>query len=358
MYFVYGNAGRPISGIDALGSAAMDWFLWGLLSPFLFWAARRFPLVSGERIRSAAIHFALGLVIPAVQIAVYAGASAWIREARFASGSFPDELRSGLLLRLQTCIAVYWAAILGIAFWDSEQRRRATQLHRARLDQELSEARLRALQSQLRPHFLFNALNTILDAVRRAPDEAERMIVSLGDLLRQTLRHDERRELSVTEELALLSRYVAIEEARFGGRLSVQIRATPETHCLLLPCFLLQPLVENAIRHGVKKRNGGQVSVDVTRDTDQLCVRVRDNGPGVSKNPDLNRKQPPDPRLSKDAHLDPAGGTGLANTRQRLSLLYPSSHQLEILAREPTGTEIRIRLPARSITANDRWVHE
>ena len=325
MYFGIGR----ISAFDALGSALIDWYLWLPLCQPILWLARRAPLGRRWLLRTLTLHVASGVVFSLLQIVAYAASSAWIREWRFGEGSLRFELRSGFAFKFHTGVIVYWAVLLAARAWEYHRRSRAEAVRRAELDRALSRAQLQLLQAQLRPHFLFNTLNTIAASIRSDPDGAERMLATLGDLLRATLQHRDDRALSLREELEFLEGYVNIQRARFGERLTVRMEVEPEVLETRLPCFLLQPLVENAIRHGVATRTGwGFVRLAAARRADRVEVVVEDDGPGPPA--DLGRR---------------GGGLGLTNTRERLSLYYGDDFTLRVAARAEGGTAVRLSIP-------------
>ncbi|HEY7863728.1 MAG TPA: two-component regulator propeller domain-containing protein [Thermoanaerobaculia bacterium] len=203
---------------------------------------------------------------------------------------------------------------------------------RERLRTALVEAQLHALQSQLRPHFLFNTLNTILPLIGRDPDRARRMVLQLGDLLRLSLKSQTTQLLTLEEELHILGLYLGIEQTRFRG-LEVAIEVEPEVRDALMPGFLLQPLVENAIKHGLDHRTSrGRISLTARADGDRLSLRILDAGPGY---------RPPEAPTFPAA----AGGIGLANTRSRLEKLYPGRHAFEISNPPGGGCEVWISIP-------------
>jgi two-component system LytT family sensor kinase len=205
----------------------------------------------------------------------------------------------------------------------------ARALNAAHLETRLVEAQLQALQRQLHPHFLFNTLNTISGLVRVDPRAADLMIARLGDLLRTTLRSSGTQEVSLKEELEVLQKYVDIEQTRFGDRLQVSMEIEPDTLDALVPNLLLQPLVENAIRHGiVPKARPGWIRVNASRSGGELTLRVCDSGDGV-----------PSDRL---AALN--GGVGLTNTRARLEHLYRAAHRF-VFTNEPIGFCVTIQIP-------------
>ena len=199
------------------------------------------------------------------------------------------------------------------------------------------EARLNALRMQLDPHFLFNALNTISAQVEREPRLARQMIEHLGDLLRLSLENKDRQEVPLMEEMDFLEHYLAIQRIRFGDRLRFETNLAPEVKYALVPCLVVQPLMENAIRHGISSRStGGTVVVSAKPINEQLEIRVSDDGVGL----------PPGWTLESDA------GLGLSVTRERIRGLHPKGASGFVVGRRRNGgTEAVIRLPLRFSTA-------
>lgn len=197
-----------------------------------------------------------------------------------------------------------------------------------RLEMQLVQARLDALVGQLQPHFLFNTLHTISAFVLEDPKQANRMITRLSELLRQSFNRERGPLVTLEEELELLDHYVAIQEARFGDRLRVTFRVDPRAASAVVPTLLLQPLVENAIRHGVVPNgNVAEISIVAAREGDRLHLEVRDNGPGLNGS-------------------SGGGGLGLANTRARLQELYGTSHRFALTnASDPGGALAVIDIP-------------
>jgi signal transduction histidine kinase len=208
-----------------------------------------------------------------------------------------------------------------------ESERRA--LASAQLEMRLVEAQLQALQRQLHPHFLFNTLNAIAGLMRTDVDAADRMMDRLGDLLRMTLQSSNLQELPLKEELELLQKYLDIEQTRFGNRLSVSMDIDPETLDAQVPNFLLQPLVENAVRHGiVPHTRSGRIVIESRRTGNRLMLEVVDSGNGV-----------PPHRLTLLNQ-----GVGLANTRARLEHLYRNDHTL-LFSNDPVGFRVTVSIP-------------
>jgi len=207
------------------------------------------------------------------------------------------------------------------------------------LETRLAEARLESLRTQLQPHFLFNALNAVSALVRSDPVGAERMIARLSDLLRCSLAEGGTHEVSLKQELDITERYVEIERVRFADRLTVVRSVAPDTLDAQVPSLILQPLVENAIRHGIAYRSGpGHVEIASTRDDDFLVLAIRDDGRG----------------FTGEASQGPGrgGGVGLTNTRARLAQLYGPRGSLSIAPRAEGGTEVTLRIPWRPVGEN------
>ena len=199
---------------------------------------------------------------------------------------------------------------------------------RERLRTALVEAQLDALQFQLRPHFLFNTLNSILPLIGKDPERARQMVVRLGELLRLSLRSEDTPLVPLEEELAILDKYLEIEKVRFRDRLEVTVDVDPAVAGVKVPTFLLQPLAENAIKHGLARRGGrGRIWICARAEGRDLVLSLRDNGPGLKDDPPA------------------APGIGLANTRRRLEALYPGAHDLALAGLPEGGCEVRLRLP-------------
>jgi two-component system, LytTR family, sensor kinase len=326
-------AERPPPSWRVLAWQGGDWLIYGLLTPVVFWIARRFPIRRGVLARNVAIHGLAALVL----CAVWASAGMLLR-ALLVPGRdgvvTARDTASWFFTTLPFGVAVYFA-VLGVehaAFYFLEVRARETQA--ARLSAQLSDARLGALQMQLHPHFLFNSLNAIGVLVRDADTVgASRMIELLGEMLRQVLSTDPSAERALSREIGFIEQYLAIEQVRFSDRLHPSIDVDPTLVNAAVPTFVLQPLVENALRHGIAKRTGaGVLRIIVRRDGGDVVLAVHDDGPGV----DLST---PGPRR----------GVGLENTRARLTTLYGDRTTL-LLIRDPAGgTVATVRLPYREM---------
>lgn len=231
---------------------------------------------------------------------------------------------------------VTYCAIVGIFYAFKFYHRFLTgQLQLERVERSLIESRLNALRLQLEPHFLFNALNAISSELAANPALAREMIGNLGTLLRQSLECKDKAEVTLAQELGLLEHYLSIQRIRFGERIKIGIDVKPDSLSTLVPSMLLQPLVENSIRHGIERRiSGGTIIVSASNRGNYLRIEVADNGVG----------------LPSDWNLDKSGGHGLRVTRERLSALYPRSDGqcLTIRRRASGGTSVTVHIPLHS----------
>lgn len=243
-------------------------------------------------------------------------------------------LKNGIGWFLWSCI-VYWMIAGTLQAYRYYERFMSSEVQLERMEKSYSQARLNALRMQLDPHFLFNALNTISSHVERDPKLTRLMIEHLGDLLRMSLESKDRQEVPLAEELAFLDHYLAIQRIRFGRRLKVEIDIAPEVRYASVPSLFLQPLVENAIRHGISHRaSGGTVKVTAEPVNGKLAIRVFDDGTG----------------LPEGWSLEKSTGLGLSVTRERIAGLYPNGEgTFAIRGRDEGGTLVEIVLPLRVI---------
>ena len=308
---------------------------WGLLSVAIVPIERRFPLARPGWLRH--------LLVLAVVSLPFA-AAAWLMTAAFAAlaGATTGRIAQAALTWPMPAADVlghsllYWTAVGGSTALRTltearENERRASRLllEKSQLETSLRQAELDALRMRLQPHFLFNSLQNISVLTQHDPVTAGRMLTRLGDLLRASLASDGEAETTLATELALTRGYLAVEEMRFGDRLSSTIDVEPGTEDARVPTFLLQPIVENALRHGLDgSQQRGLLTIQSRRDGDRLVLTVRDNGVGVA------------------AGVAPAGfGIGLGATCERLAGLYPDRHAFAMRALPEGGTEVRITLP-------------
>lgn len=326
----------------ALLSSLSIWWSWGIVTPLIVWVDRLIPVSRRQLARRVLAHFLPSLLLTSV----YAYLLGTIRATfgligwnGLASLSFLLNAFKGMFLWNWLNYWLILGAWQACRYYDHYL---AGELRLERLERNFSEARLNALRMQLNPHFLFNALNTISSQVERDPKLARRMIEHLGDLLRLSLESKDRQEIPLAEEMAFLEHYLAIQKIRFGANLRIETQIAPEVKYASIPCLFVQPLVENAIQHGISRRAaGGTVIVSAQRVGDRLDVRVLDDGVGL----------PP------DWTLENSGGVGLSVTRQRLAGLYPGQETCFAVNRRPGGgTEVKISLPLRWAGKDDHAV--
>ena len=316
-----------------LGSLA-QWWSWGLVTPLIFWTDARLPFKENQLGMRILAHVPASVVLTLLYFYVFLavraflGLGAWsvLADTHFLSSVF----RQGGLL---WSWVVYWV-IFGVQqTFRYYQHYLASELRLERMGRSFSQARLNALRMQLDPHFLFNALNTISSQVERDPRLARTMIEHLGDLLRMSLDARDRQEIPLAEELAFLDHYIAIQKIRFAEHLHIDIHVAPEVKYALIPCLIVQPLVENAIRHGISRRaSGGTVTVIAEPGRNEVEIRVIDDGVGL----------PP------GWTLETSSGMGLSVTRERIVGLHPDGNsRFFVRPRNGGGTEVAISLPLR-----------
>jgi signal transduction histidine kinase len=299
------------------------WYTLALLAPAVLWGARRFPLGARTWRWSVPLHMAFMLVFAVVTVGVYRWARVLVGLP--SSRAFGLELVNGI----QTYVLTYWILVgleHALAYYS---RARDREVKSAALAAELSEARLEALRMQLHPHFLFNTMHAISSAIREDPEGAEDMLAELADLLRATVDRPAAHELPLREELEFIRRYVGIQKVRFGDRLEVVVSVEDDALDALVPALILQPLVENAIEHGIATRlRGGRLEIRGEAANGRLSLTIADDGPGIS-----------------DAELGSGERVGLRNTRARLAHLYGRAGHLELRNRPGGGLAVTVHLP-------------
>ena len=328
-YVALRASGQPVTWISQVRRELPGWALWALLSPLVFAAAERFPVVGRNAWRNALLHLPIGAGLFALYLLLYTLVVRHtpIRPDLMAADlSFGELMRQALLLNFAFFALVYVGvtALYQVFALQRANQRRA--LEASRLEAHLTRARLDALRRQLQPHFLFNTLHGVSALVTRDPRAARKMLTSLSDLLRASI--DDSDELVPLErELEILERYLGIQRLRFGDGLRVDVEAAEACRAWPVPRFLLQPLVENAIEHGSRRQaEGGWVHVCIACDANGLSVVVCDDGPGFPQ--------------------DVREGVGLRNTRSRLEALYGREFSLRLENDPAGGARVEVRLPA------------
>jgi two-component sensor histidine kinase len=327
--YAWGQDGRDASLARAALYQIPGWWVWALATLPIVALARRFP---PTRVRSLPVHVGAWVAV-ATAYAVVKAVLAIPALPGGAPGGVLDRIANQLALWLPASALAY-AAVVGIAAAIEHARTaRERGVRQAELAAELTRAQLEALRAQIHPHFVFNTLHTVAAIVRaREPEAAVAVIASLAEILRDTFRGDPDRVVVVREELAWIARYLAIQQARFADKVEVHWAIGDGTLDALVPQMVLQPLVENAFRHGIEQRAGGRIELAIERDDEVLTLSVRDDGPA--------RGQP----------SEPTPQVGLASTRARLALIYADAAQLSV-ERVADQTIARVRLPFRTAAA-------
>lgn len=323
-------AGRPMPFEEALVRGVSDWYLWPALTPLVLWLARRFR-ISGDRwLSSGLVHMASGTALALVEIAG-AVELCLIAGVPTRYPTFGHWYLAAIAGWFQFAFLVYWVMVVGVHAIDHYRRLQHREVEAAELRSQVASAQLRALRMQLHPHFLFNTLHTIgVYAREHRVDEAVDLIAELADLLRVSLDQGTDHEVLLRDELEFIARYLGIERKRFGDRLRVRLDAPPETARARVPAMILQPLVENAIRHGIAARPAaGLIEIEAQQADGMLHLRVRDDGPGFTLTDQDSSQQ----------HV------GLSNTRDRLSRLYGKRQRIEITNHVAGGAVVALSLP-------------
>src|SRR5688500_18340391 len=336
----------PVSWRQAISVGGSFWALWLLFLPAVAWLSFRFPIERRRLFRNAGLHLlACLLIVGASKTTFRAVDEIYHRSQRSepprvcpgsrsrmpSPQSPPGSFRPFLALRAALDVLVYWSLVgvcQAITYFRSSQER---ERRAAELEARLTSAKLQALRMQINPHFLFNTLNSIAALVYVNPRAADEMLGDLSDLLRRSLDSMEEQEIPLAQELEFLGAYLSIQQKRFGDRLQVEQSVPDELMKALVPALILQPLVENAIRHGIEPQRGpGLISIEAKQEGKHLHLIVRDNGrgvPGADLNSPLRR------------------GIGLTNTQARLQGLYGQNQSFSFGRAEPQGCRVDIRLP-------------
>jgi len=350
VYELYRSTGTSMSFLSVLGMQSSQVLTYIPLTPFAFAFASRFQVQRGNWARNSLVLLAGGLVFTVAQVAMrgmtpYAFwdprvrhwvSAVWDAQAHgfriqwfmfdrmFLSSVVDDVVTTYLPIVLIAHVACYY------------QRFRERELRTSQLQVQLEKARLQSLKSQLQPHFLFNTLNSISALMLTNVEAADRMITRLGDLLRVSLQTAGTQMTTLSRELEFVNCYIEIEKVRFEERLKVSVDVAPETLDASVPHLLLQPLVDNAIKHGISKLvSGGEIRISATHDNGELHLEVRDNGPGF-----------------KEPYHSVSGGVGLRITRERLEAIYGQDQSVELLSLPDGGVAARVCIPLRMAVAN------
>lgn len=314
----------------------MTWaYLWALVTPLILWVAGRFPIERNRWGRNLSFHVLASLLLSTFvtwsgHLLLYLNYGWRVgrpypvdRAVRFVIENFSEGIGIYLLVAIITYAFSYY------------NRYRKGELRATQLEAQLSQAQLQALKMQLQPHFLFNTLHSISALLNRDTESARKMITRLGDFLRLTLENSGTQEVTLQQEIEFLKCYLEIERIRFQDRLTTHVDIDPAALDAKVPNLILQPIVENAIRHGIAPRSTpGLIIIQAKQENQLLRIEVRDNGPGLP----VNRK---------DENLF-SKGVGLANTRTRLERLYGTAHRFELINDPLGGLVVTLEIPTKN----------
>ncbi len=325
-------AGPALSYLNLLAIGVVTWGGWALLAAGVFALGRRFPFGRSAWPVALGVHAVASIAVATALVVVVASTRVVLQRWWGLSPVWWDSVYEAFFRTIDFHVPIYWA-LLGLQHAvDYHREVRAREVAAAQLETRLVEAQLQALQRQVHPHFLFNTLHAISALVHRDPDRADTMIERLSDMLRVTLSTVGVQEVTVRQELDFLHAYLDIEQVNFGSRLRVAVDVDPAALDALVPNLVLQPLAENALRHGLAPLpGGGALAIAVWRDGEALVLRVSDDGRGFRPG-----------SVEAQGH-----GVGLANTRARLDALHRGAASLSAEPRDGGGVEVTLRLPYR-----------
>jgi signal transduction histidine kinase len=331
-YFTSFRSAKPVYFFDSF-YLQMTWsYLWALATPLVLFAASRMPIERNNWVRSSLLHIPVSIVLSGI-ITALGHIVVWLywdwpagrpfsfeRMGRFVVGNFSEGIGIYLLIALTSYAFSYY------------RRYREGQLRTLQLEAQLSQAQLQALKMQLHPHFLFNTLHSISALLNKDPEAARKMITRLGDFLRMTLENSGSQEVTLQQEMEFLSCYLEIERIRFQNRLTTRMDIAQPTLVAKVPNLILQPIVENAIRHGIAPRSTpGLIEIEAKQRNGTLRIQVRDNGPGLSKH--------------RTSDILFKKGLGLANTESRLERLYGAAHLFDLSNNPDGGLIVTLEIP-------------
>jgi two-component system, LytTR family, sensor kinase len=330
------SEGMHHSWVNMFITLTLSWLPWALATPLVINLGRRFPDVRSPR--AWLMHLSAALGVAAAAAGWITLLEAWLRP--WAPADVPGPFFETWLYKFSGGILpalILYAFILAVSYvLDSKQRLAAQETAAARLNAQLSHAQLNALQRQIEPHFIFNALNAIAGLVREQKSAAAvGMIVSLSDFLRRVATNSSEPQVSLAQEVQFLENYLRIQEVRFAGRLQLELEVPAELNGARIPSLLLQPLVENAIKHGISKRaQGGAVRISASRSDGRLTLSVYNDGPLLDA-----------AGMAGNSGNAATGGIGLSNLRTRLGLLYGDDYELQLQNHASAGVLVSVALP-------------
>ena len=323
---------NPVAFWRILSWQLVSGYIWFCISPLILFLARRFPFDEGKWKMSLPVHAVACVVICLTQLAINALVLPQLGYPNREFPNFFEAYKFFVLVNLHLSILIYMGVVGIWSAYSYYQKYRERELQASQLEARLAQSRLQVLKMQLHPHFLFNTLNAISELIYKDPESADRMLTDLSDLLRLSFENLEVQEIPLKQELEFLEKYLEIEQMRFHDRLTVNMEISPDTLDASVPNMILQPLVENAIKHGIAPRSsGGHVDIHAVQSNGHLQIEVADDGLGV---PFGDLENLPE-------------GVGLSNTRRRLRHLYGDKHKFDLKKIDKGGLGVSLEIPFR-----------
>ena len=329
VFMMYYSERQPIPYKRAFLVQFSACYLWALVTPLVLWLARRFCIDRNRWIRKVALHLLFSLVLVTVLISLHF--VVYMILAGQASAITPLRLAGYLYPNLDRWLLVYWLILLMSHAFNYYNSYRKGELKASQLRTQLVQSQLEALKMQVQPHFLFNTLHSISALLSKDTEGARKMITRLGDFLRLTLENSGSMEVTLRQEIEFLNGYLEIERIRFQDRLTTDIQIDPTVLEARVPNLILQPIVENAMRHAVGNSRSGHVEITAVPRNGALHIEVKDNGPGLP--------------VDRTLEVRRGKGLGLANTQARLVGLYGTAARFEMTNRPSGGLVVSIEIP-------------
>jgi two-component system, LytTR family, sensor kinase len=329
VYLSYYADNQPIKYLQGFLFQASICYIWALATPLVLWLARRFRIERSNWVRRSLLHLGFSIVLTGTLIAIHA--TGFMLLMGRASSITPLRVFNVLYINLDNFALVYWFIVLMSHAFNYYNSYRKNELKASQLHTQLVQSQLEALKMQIHPHFLFNTLHSVSALLSKDTEGARKMITRLGDFLRLTLENSGSMEVTLQQELEFLNGYLEIERIRFQDRLTTDIRVDPEVLDVRVPNLILQPIVENAMRHAIGHSASGRVEVVAAPRNGVVRIEVKDNGPGI----DTDRMLEP----------RPGRGVGLANTQARLAGLYGEAAHFELMNDPAGGLIVAFEIP-------------
>lgn len=329
VYVAYYAEGQPIRYLQGFLVQTSACVIWALATPLILWLSRRYRIERSNWVRRSLLHLVLSIVLTCSLIAIHY--VLFMTAMGRASSITPFRVFNFFYYNLDHWALVYWFILLMSHAFNYYNSYRKNELNASQLRTQLVQSQLEALKMQIHPHFLFNTLHSISALLTRDTEAARKMITRLGDFLRLTLENSGSMEVTLQQEIEFLNGYLEIERIRFQDRLTTDIRVDPEVLDVRVPNLILQPIVENAMRHAIGHSASGRVEVVAAPRNGVVRIEVKDNGPGIDAD-----------RLLEAGR---GRGLGLANTRARLAGLYGEAAHFELLNDPAGGLTVALEIP-------------